>query len=85
MNSYTFNLTYSNSKYGRISNSYGRISVSSCEDEICSYTFEKFISDLCKSEGSHMIVTVFASNILGDSLPSNSSSIGMHNNLQQLL
>ena len=27
-----------------------------------------------------MIVTVFASNILGDGLPSNALSIGMHNN-----
>ena len=74
MNSYTFNLTYSNSKCGRISNT---LLVSSCEDEICSYTFENFISDLCKSEASHMIVTVFASNILGDGLPSNPLRLGI--------
>ena len=63
---YTYNLTYSNSNYLKT------IPESSCEREVCSYTLETPSFD----RSSQVMLTVFASNILGDGLPSNVSYIG---------
>ena len=73
---YTFNLTYSNSKCDNIITV--RASSISCESRICSYTLETLISDSCFNDSSHLIVTVFASNIVGDGLPSKALSVGMY-------
>ena len=73
---YTFHLTYSNSKCDNIITI--RASSISCESMICSYTLETLTSHSCFDDSSHLIVTVFASNILGDGLPSNALSVGKY-------
>ena len=70
---YTFNLTYSNSE---CSHNLKTVPVSSCESEVCSYTLESLASLSCFDRSSQVMLTVFASNILGDGLPSNVSYIG---------
>ena len=69
VNSYTFNLTYSNSKCGRILKT---IPGSFCRSEVCSYTLETS----CFDHSPQVTLIVFASNILGDGWPSNVSYIG---------
>ena len=70
VNSYTFNLTYSNLKCGRISNS---ALLSFCESEVCSYKFDQNNLLHCFDDSTQVVVTVFASNVLGDGLPSQAS------------
>ena len=65
--SYTFNLTYSNSRCGRTSNS---VLLPSCKSDVCSYTFDQKNLLPCFDDSTQVIVTVFASNVLGDGLPS---------------
>ena len=67
---YTFNITYSNSKCGRISNS---VLLPSCESEVCSYMFNQKNLLPCFDDSTQVVVTVFASNVLGDGLPSQAS------------
>ena len=71
---YTFNL-WNNSACGGIIKTVPASSIS-CESRICSYTLETLTSHSCFDDTSHLIVTVFASNILGDGLPSNALSVG---------
>ena len=73
---YTFNLTYSNSECGRSLTGHDTISFSSCESEVCSYTLETSDSLSCFDHSSQVMLTVFASNILGDGLLLNISYIG---------
>ena len=70
---YTFNFTYSNSECGH---SLKTVPVSFCESEVCSYTLETSDSLSFFERPSQVMLTVFASNILGDGLPSNISYIG---------
>ena len=79
---YTFNLTYTNSKCGHNNNIIlTTVPASSCEStytRICSYTFGNLTSHSCFDDSSQLIVTVFASNILGDGLPSNALRVGKY-------
>ena len=70
VNSYTFNLTYSNSKCGRISNS---VLFPSCDSDVCSYMFDQKNLLSCFDDSTQVVVTVFASNVLGDGLPTHTS------------
>ena len=70
VNSYTFNLTYSSSKCGRISST---VLLPSCESEVCSYTFDQKNLLPCFDDSTPVVVTIFASNVLGDGLPSQAS------------
>ena len=54
------------------------VSSISCESMICSYTLDTPTSHSCFDDSSHLIVTVFASNILGDGLPSNALRVGKY-------
>ena len=76
VNSYTFDFRFSNSNCGSIQSN--TVSVSSCESEVCSYMLETLASSTksCFDRSSQVMLTVFASNILGDGLPSNISYIG---------
>ena len=74
VNSYTFNVTYSNSKCGRISNT---VLLPSCKSGVCSYTFDQNNLLSCFDDLTQVLATVFASNVLGDGLPSQvSQNIG---------
>ena len=53
-------------------------SLISCESSICSYTLDTPTSHSCFDDSSHLIVTVFASNILGDGLFLNALSVGKY-------
>ena len=70
VNSYTFNLTYSNSRCGRTSNS---VLLPSCESEVCRYTLDQKNLLPCFDDSTQVVVTVFGSNVLGDGLPSQAS------------
>ena len=74
--SYTFNLTYSNSNCGHTLKT---VPVSSCKSGTCNYTFDQipFLPN-CSANSSHVILTVYGSNILGSGLPSNASYICMY-------
>ena len=71
---YTFNFTYSNSKCGHALET---VPITSCENEVCSYTLETLDSLSFFYRSSQVMLTVFASNVLGDGLPSNLSYIGI--------
>lgn len=56
------------------------IPISSCVDRVCKYTFKNLSSPSCHEYNDFsrkLSVTVFASNILGNGLPSVPSFVGM--------
>ena len=71
VSSYTFNFTYSNSECGSILIPF---SATSCKSGVCTLEDKSIIC--CFSESSEVVVTAFASNILGDGVPSDAIHIG---------
>ena len=52
------------------------LQASTCREEICNYRLENLTSS-CYSSSSQIMLTVFASNIIGDGLPSEPIFVGM--------
>ena len=73
MSSYIFNLTFSNPECGSILIT---VSVTSCKSGVCTLEDKSIIC--CFSESSaEVVVTAFASNLLGDGLPSDAIHIDL--------
>ena len=72
MSSYTFNFTFSNPECDSILIT---VSATSCDSGVCTLVVKSIIC--CFSESSEVVVTAFASNLLGDGLTSDAIHIDL--------
>ena len=72
VSSYTFNFTFSNPECDNILIT---VSATSCKSGVCTFKDNTIVR--CFNESSEVVVTAFASNILGESLPSDAIHIDL--------